>query len=340
MNQDWQNFLSTRGARIQESVVQNFGDSAAERLATRDGAVLCDLSQFGTLKVSGEDAATFLHSLFSSDVKALAPERAQYSSFNTAKGRALATFLIWRSGTGYFLHLPHNLVAPMQKKLSMYVLRAKVKIENASDSIVCLGLSGTSAVNPLHFPALPQNPLDAVQHEGNILIRLDATRFQLCTEPQQAAALWQALGDRLRPAGSSCWDWLAIRAGIPYVLPRTQEEFVPQMLNLDLTGHVNFKKGCYTGQEIVARLHYLGKPKRRMYLAHVDGAIPQPGDMLFSMEAEDQSCGMVVNSAPAPGGGYDVLAVVQIASHDAFPVHLGALTGARLQFQPLPYAIP
>ncbi len=343
MNLDWQNFLTTQGAHAEDGVTQHFGNAAAERIAARDGTMLCDLSQFGVLKVSGEDASTFLHSLFSSDVQALTPAHAQYSSFNTAKGRALSTFLIWRSGTEFFLHLPHSLVAPMQKKLSMYVLRAKVKIEDASNSVVCMGLSGPGAATALqqHFPALPQNLLDVVQHADASLIRLGADRFQLGTSAQQAAGLWQTLASSARPTGSPCWDWLNIRAGIPFILPRTQEEFVPQMVNLDLTGHVNFKKGCYPGQEVVARMHYLGKPKRRMYLAHViTDTAPQAGEELFSMEMEGQACGMVVNSAAAPGGGFDLLAVVQIASHDAFPVHLGTLTDARLQFQPLPYAIP
>ena len=113
------------------------------------------------------------------------------------------------------------------------------------------------------------------------------------------------------------------------------------MANLDLIGAVNFKKGCYPGQEIVARMQYLGKNKRRMYLAHVEGDVaPQAGDDLFSMEMEGQSCGTVVNAQTAPGGGHDLLAVIQIASHDAFPVHLGELKGARLQFLPLPYPLP
>jgi len=343
MNQDWQTFLSTHGAHIQDGVVQHFGNAAAERAAARDGTVLCDLSQFGIIKASGEEAQGFLHNLFSSDVNALTPQHALPSSFNTAKGRILATLFIWRNETEFFLQLPQSLLAPMQKKLSMYVLRAKVKIENASDSIVCLGLSGANAASLLqkHFPALPQNPLDAVQHDDVHLIRLDADRFQLSTTATQAAALWQKLSTEAQPAGSPCWDWLSIRAGIPVVLPQTQEQFVPQMANLDLIGAVNFKKGCYPGQEIVARMQYLGKNKRRMYLAHVDiDTAPQPGNELFSMEMEGQSCGMVVNAQAAPGGGYDLLAVVQIASHDAYPVHLGALTGARLHFHPLPYPLP
>ena len=343
MNPDWQNFLAAQGAQIQDGVVQHFGDAASERIATRDGTVLCDLSQFGIIKASGEDAKGFLHNLFSSDVNALTPQQALPSSFNTAKGRALATFLIWRNETEYFLHLPQSLLAPIQKKLSMFVLRAKVKIENASDGIVCLGLSGANAATLLqqHFPALPGNPLDIVYHEDTGLIRLGADRFQINATPQHAPALWQQFSAGARPVGSPCWDWLNIRAGIPVILPQTQEAFVPQMANLDLIGAVNFKKGCYPGQEIVARMQYLGKNKRRMYLAHVESdAATQAGSELFSMEMEGQNCGTVVNIQAAPGGGYDLLAVIQIASHDAFPVHLGSLQGARLQFQPLPYPLP
>jgi len=343
MNQDWQNFLTTQGAQLQDGVVQHFGDAAAERVAARDGTVLCDLSQYGTLRVSGEEAQGFLHNLFSSDVNALTPRAALRSSFNTAKGRALATLLIWRNEQDFFLHLPQGLCAAIQKKLSMYVLRSKVKITNADDAVLCLGISGAGASAELQalFGELPQGALSAVQCDGATLIRLDEHRFQLCTTPQQAAALWQKLSAFARPAGSPCWDWLDIRAGIPAVLPQTQEVFVPQTLNLDLVGAVNFKKGCYPGQEVVARLHYLGKPKRRMFLAHIDSdEIPAPGTHLFSMEAESQSCGEVVRAARAPGGGCDLLAGVQMVSHDTFPVHVGALTGPRLHFQPLPYPLP
>ena len=343
MNQDWQNFLTTQGAQIQDGTVQHFGDAQAERVAARDGTVLCDLSQFGVLKVTGEEAQGFLHNLFSSDVNSLTPQLALPSSFNTAKGRALATLFMWRNSTEFFLQLPRSLVAPIQKKLSMYVLRSKVKIEDASDNIVCLGISGANAATMLqkHFPALPENTHDVVHQNDTSLIRLAANRFQLNTPAQHAPALWQKLSPEARQAGSQCWDWLNIRAGIPVILPQTQEQFVPQMANLDLIGAVNFKKGCYPGQEIVARMQYLGKNKRRMYLAHVYAeAVPQAGNELFSMEMEGQACGMVVNAQASPDGGYDMLAVVQIASHEAFPVHLGALTGPRLEFKPLPYPLP
>lgn len=349
MNPDWQSFLAAQGAKIQDGVVQHFGDAAAERIATRDSTVLCDLSQFGILRVSGEDAKGFLHNLFSSDVNALTPQHALPSSFNTAKGRTLATFLIWLEGADFLLQLPQELIAAIQKKLAMYVLRSKVKIENASDRFVRIGISGPNAEELLKEHVF--NQLDGARlsvSTGTLdnktrisVIRLDGQRFQVNIDPpEDASALWQKLSAEARPVGSPCWDWLNIRAGFPVILPQTQEEFVPQMANLDLIGAVNFKKGCYPGQEIVARMQYLGKNKRRMYLAHVETEIaPQAGAELFSAEMEGQSCGMVVNAQAAPNGGYDLLAVIQIASQDAFPVHLTGLNGTRLQFQTLPYPL-
>ena len=137
-----------------------------------------------------------------------------------------------------------------------------------------------------------------------------------------------------------CWDWLSIRAGIPFILPATQEQFVPQMVNFELIDGVSFKKGCYPGQEIVARMQYLGKLKRRMYLAHIDGnEAPQPGDELFSADMEGQASGMIVNAALAPDSGYDVLAVVQTSSQETQTVHWKSLQGAALEFLSLPYPL-
>jgi tRNA-modifying protein YgfZ len=341
MNQAWQDFLAKQYAQIHDGVVQHFGDAQSELSTAKTCTVICDLSQFGLLRVSGEDAQGFLQNLFSSDLREVSAQRAQIGSFNSAKGRMLATFLVWQSDSDYFLHLPRSLCSAIQKKLSMYVLRAKVKISDASDDLVCLGLAGIEAQALVEecFASLPQDNMAVIHDNHGSVIRLGSDRFQIVTTPQQAPSLWKCLNDGARPAGSHCWDWLNIRAGVPVVLPATQEQFVPQMANLELIGGVSFKKGCYPGQEIVARMQYLGKLKRRMYLAHVEGAA-QAGDELYSTEMAGQSCGMVVNAAAAPGGGSDLLAVVQISSHDAHPVHLGSLQGAELQFQPLPYPFP
>jgi folate-binding protein YgfZ len=341
MNPDWQNFLTQQGAQIADGATHDFGNATAELLAARDGTIVCDLSHFGLLKVSGEEAQTFLQNLLSSDVKAITPAHAQFSSFNSAKGRMLASFLIWQQGTDYFLHLPRSLTAAMQKKLSMYILRSKVKIADVSDEWVCMGLAGENA-NMLAaeiFAAAPSTDLDVLHQTNASLLRLSANRLMTVTTAQHAITLWPTLKNNATPAGSACWNWLTIRAGIPFILPATHEQFVPQMANLDLIGGVSFPKGCYPGQEIVARMQYLGKLKRRLYLAHIAGAA-HAGDELYSAEMEGQSCGMVVNAAPAPEGGCDLLAVVQISSREAHDVRLGSLQGEVLQFLAMPYPIP
>ena len=361
MNPDWHSFLIRRGATIAADVVQHFGDPAAERNAAAQNTVVCDLGQFGMLRVSGEEAQPFLQNLLSNDIRETGSRQAQFSSFNNAKGRMLATLLVWRAGDDNLLQLPRALCEPIRKKLSMYVLRAKVKISDASDEIVSLGLSGEKAQDIVleKFGALPDLPLGITGTAQASATRVSATLFQINTTASHAAALWPELSRHARPVGSACWDWLNIRSGIPVILPQTQEKLVAQMVNLELIGGVSFNKGCYPGQEIVARMQYLGKLKRRMYLAHLDyqahpdypahpgsiaqpdiGDAPQAGDELFSADMEGQSCGMIVNAVPAPGSGYDVLASVQLSSHEKHTVHWKSLQGAALRFLPPPYPLP
>jgi tRNA-modifying protein YgfZ len=342
MNQEWQNFLMQQGAQLHEGVVQHFGDLPAELLASRDSTILCDLSQFGTLKVSGEEAQKFLQNLLSNDITAVNGNTAQLSSFNSPKGRMMATFLIWQNGADYFLQLPHSLSAALLKRLSMYVMRSKVKISDASDEVVCLGLSGRDAAELIkqNLGEIPAQDWAVSQHDNMSVIRIAANRYQINTTAQHAIALWGKLASA-KPAASTCWDWLNIQAGIPVITPATQEQFVLQMTNLDLLGGVSFTKGCYPGQEIVARTHYLGKQKRRMFLAHIEPDSPvAAGNELFSEEMAGQPCGMVMNACQAPGGGFDILAVMQINSRENQTVHLHSMQGAQLNFLPLPYSLP
>jgi len=348
MNITWQDFLQQHGAVMQDGIVQHFGDLPSELIATQNGTVLCDLGQFGTLKISGADAQSFLQNLLSSDVSAVNVQRAQLSSLNSPKGRMIASLLIWQSGADYYVQLPRSLCAAIQKKLAMYVLRAKVKIEDVSTQVVSLGLAGagTQALLQQYFGAIPTEKFAVLQHAQGSVICLGEQRFQINIAAEFAADVWQKISTAAPPknaqrVGAPCWDWLQIRAGIPVILPATQEQFVAQMVNLELIGGVSFKKGCYPGQEIVARMQYLGKLKRRMYLANIDGEniAPQAGDELYSAEMEDQSCGMIVNAAAAPNGGYDVLAVVQISSQESQVIHWKSLQGATLKFIPLPYSL-
>jgi tRNA-modifying protein YgfZ len=343
MTPNWQEFLEQRSAVIADGIVQHFGDSTSELLATADNTVLCDLHQFSTLRVSGEEAQAFLQNLLSNDIREVTATRAQFSSLNSAKGRMLASFLIWSDGEDYLLQLPRSLVEMMRKKLSMYVLRAKVRVTDASEEVIALGVAGSDAEIVLRgaFDDLPLETFACLSTAQGCVIKLSDTRFQIITTPIQAETLWATISLSAKPVGSACWGWLNIRAGIPIILPQTQEQFVAQMVNFDVIGGINFKKGCYPGQEIVARTHYLGKLKRRMYLAHiVTTDVPQAGDELFSAEMEGQATGMIVNTAPAPTGGFNVLAVVQMSSQETQLIHWESLQGTTLKFLSLPYVLP
>ena len=327
MQADWQLFLTEQGALIAEGVVQHFGNPDIRPT----GSALCALGQFSILRVAGPDAESFLQNLLSNDIREVTASRAQYSSFNSAKGRMLASFLIWRDADDYLLQLPATLAVAMCKKLSMYVLRAKVKITNASNELIALGFSGSQK----DFPAL--EVLGTGQFLNATIIKLADARYQFITPIEQASALWQQLAVLAEPVGSRYWDWLNVRAGIPVIEPETQEQFVPQMANFDLIGGINFKKGCYPGQEIVARMHYLGKLKRRMYLAHVD-TDARAGEEVYNPDG--QASGMIANAALSPAGGFDVLVVMQIESHDTQDTRLGSAVGAVLHFEALPYPLP
>jgi len=341
MNNQWKQFLQQQGLLLQEGKNPHFSHPTSELVTTSNGNVLCNLDCYARLRITGEDAQAFLQNLLSNDIRQVSATRAQYSSLNSAKGRVLATLFICQDDDGYLLQLPTSLSASIHKKLAMYVLRAKVKIIDASDEIIALGVSGKNAQLALSalFGAIPENQLDSIQNEQASLIKVDATRYQINIRARDAAALWTALAPSFTPVGSACWNWLEIRAGIPAVTMPTQEQFVAQMINLDVIDAVNFKKGCYPGQEIVARMQYLGKLKRRMYLVHGESAdVPQAGVELFSADLPGQATGMMVNASPSPEGGFDGLAVVQISSRETTHVHLGSSDGAILEFRPLPYS--
>ena len=177
-----------------------------------------------------------------------------------------------------------------------------------------------------------------MDNKTRMVVKLKDGRYLLVLMPSSAIALRQQLADVLVPVAAHAWRWLDIRNGVPLVTAATQDQLVPQMANFELLGGVSFNKGCYTGQEVVARMQHLGKLKRRMFLANV-AAQAKAGDPLYSEDLGDQTGGIVVNAEASPDGGYDLLAVVQTASREASTVHLKSLGGPVLRFLPLPYAL-
>ena len=338
----WFSFLQQQGATINEGRVADFGDAATE-LQGVDNTIIVPLTHLGLLRASGADTADFLQGQTSNDVRQVGAEHHQLSSYCTPKGRMLALFTLFMREDDHYLQLPQELLEAVQKRLTMFVMRSDVKLESVGDTLPSFGLSGPQA-DALLSKALGSCPGEAGESltiDGITVLRRPGTlpRFTCLGETERMVALWQTLAAEALPAGAAPWDLLEIRAGIPNINSGSVEAFVPQMVNLQLVDGVNFKKGCYPGQEVVARMQYLGKLKRRMYRVHADSTPPATGTALFSPDsASAQGAGKVVRAAPAPNGGSELLVVAEVSTAEQQTLFLQDENGPQLTLLELPYA--
>lgn len=345
---NWTDHLATHGARFhldEATQVEDFGQPLdIDALAAGFVATVTDQ---GLIAVAGEEAAKFLHAQLTNDVEHLQQTEARFAGFCTPKGRLQASFLMWRDLDAVYLQLPRAIQAPLQKRLSMFVLRSKAKLRDATDEApfaAVLGLGGARAEAALgrFVNTLPATPMGKTSGDFGTVLRLHdafgAPRYLWIASSEAASAALPVLKEELALGGNQAWRLATIHAGEPQVDAATQEQFVPQMVNLELLGGVNFKKGCYPGQEIVARTKYLGKIKRRTALAGIENAAARAGDEVFSAADPDQPCGMVVNAAPNGRGGADALVEIKLAALGE-EVHLGSAAGAPLRFLPMPYSL-
>ena len=313
---------------------------------------LCDLSHLGLLEISGADAVTFLQGQVTNDVKLLNGSNAQHnahlSAYCNPTGRMLALFLAFSHGNNLYLQFNCELLEPIMKRLKMYVMRSKVEIKDVSDSLIRFGINGLEATSMLGlvFPKIPTEDYELITLDNVTILKLPSTigaRYEVVTDANNAPAIWDALKTKCEIVEKSHWDWLEIQAGIPDITLKTQEQFVPQMLNLDILNGINFKKGCYTGQEIVARTHYLGSVKRRTYLANIcpESQYPcglQAGDKI--LDALQNEVGQIVRVAPDcdPNheNGFDVLAEMRIDAQQTGEIYWNNL---KLKTKELPYSL-
>ncbi len=301
------------------------------------------LLQHGLLAFTGPDAQTFLHNLVSCDVANLPANRSTYGSLCTPKGRMIAAFLLWRANGGWLMQLPASVLEPARKRFAMYVLRSKVKIEDATRRYAVFGMTGegTTQYAQRELGAAAAARHEVARTERGTLLNVPVERLQFIVPSDGADAMRAALSSDAEEANHEWWAALDIRDGIGWILPQTLEEFVPQALNLDALGGVSFNKGCYPGQEIVARMHYLGRLKERMYRVHAaTDTAPSPGDKVFGVDVGEQAAGAVIAAAPAAGGGYEALAVIRVSSAAAGPVRLQSPQGPALEILALPYELP
>ena len=307
----------------------------------------CTETGFGVLRARGEDAIAFLHAQLSSDVRALAPGEGQYWSYLSPKGRALANGVLWRSAPGaepaITLLLAGDLAETLRRRLSTYVLRAKVAIEDVTASSTLIGVAGDGAVEAIRaaFGVVPE-PARAARIRDHVSAFMLPDRRIVVTAPENEGAMLQAaLVRHASYVGNDEWRWYGVAAGVAWIDAATSDLFVPQALNWDVLGGISFRKGCYPGQEIVARMQYLGRLKERLFGFRVDALDVAPAARLYSATfGRDQPCGTVVNAAPDPTRGTALLAVAQVAAVDADDLVLGAPDGPRLARRSLPYAIP
>jgi len=339
----WADFLQSQGAKLDPDGYPSFAPANEEIKMAQEGNILADLSSTSILKVSGADAETFLQSQLTNDIKKIDQNTYQLSAYCTAKGRMLALFLIFKRGNDFYLLVEKQLAESVQKKLRMYVLRAKVTIDLLSDWAV-VGIAGEDALSNLKYLSgdlsAEDNSVCSTETVSLLCINGIKPRYILVGDTDSSSKIWEKLSGDHSPTGHHAWQWLDIMSGIPALKQENSEAFVPQMTNLEIINGVNFKKGCYPGQEIVARMHYLGKLKQRMYRLHTsDANIPKAGDKIYSSSYENQSAGTVVVAEPAINDGVDLLAVVQIKAIESGDLHLESEAGAELTAKELPYSL-
>lgn len=345
MNAEWRAYLLDAGAVMQGGWVEHFGNPKQERQATATGDVIADLSNFSVIRIRGGDATTFLQGQLTNDIQRLDKSHSQISAYCNAKGRMLAIFRIFTRDSAYLLQLPASLLGTILTRLRMYVLRAKVKLDSADEELQRVGFAGPQAEEILdrRVGVVPRGDVSCITDGDLTVMRLPGVRprFEVVAAPQTIKGLWERVEGDFVPVGAPAWAWLDIVAGVPNVYPETSEVFVPQMANLEILGGVSFEKGCYTGQEIIARMQYLGKLKQRMYRAHLftSEQMPRPGDAIYAPDVPGQAVGTVVDARASPESGYDMLAVIYISSVETGVLHLGSDQGPRLTIKGLPYAL-
>ncbi|MES2980074.1 MAG: folate-binding protein [Pseudomonadota bacterium] len=302
--------------------------------ASTDFSGKVELTHMGIIRVAGDDAAAFLQGQLTQDVVLLGTHQARLAAFCNAKGRMQASFIVVkRAPDDILLVLSHDVLAATLKRLSMFVMRAKAKLTDASEDFQLIGLTGSVA----EAAAGTREPW----HKKDI----DAAHVvSLYPGAGVARAFWCGPVSQALPAGPTLqlavWHWLSVQSGIAMISQPIFEAFVPQMLNYESVGGVNFKKGCYPGQEIVARSQFRGTLKRRAYLAHASAAVAT-GQEVFHAADSTQPCGLVAAAAPAPAGGFDAIVSIQTSAADAAAsgLNVGGPQGPVLTLLPLPYPL-
>lgn len=305
--EDWSQFLGALGARVVDGQVESFGEGPADYPALLGTDVLCALHDLGILEVIGPQSRNFLQGQTTADF-ATADSGVLRGACCNPQGRVFTLFTAVATARGYLLVMPRALVESSRASLARYAALSRVDLEDASAAYHILGLAGPDRGATLAGAGLSA---DSAAADGTRAIPHDADRHLLLVPAAAAPGRWQALAARARPVGAPLWHLADIRAGIVNLTPETREQFLPQMLNLHLHGAVSFTKGCYTGQEVVARSQYRGNLKRHLQrLGIATARAPQPGTEIHPPDSP-QVAGTVLEAAAAGADHCEALAVLR-----------------------------
>jgi folate-binding protein YgfZ len=343
MHPEWQTYITEHGAVVEKGHVAHFGNVVEENKALDGQKVFMDLSFYGLLRISGEDAESFLQGQLSNDVQQVDDSHWQLSSYNSPKGRMYSIFTLFKKDNAFYLLLPREIIEPVLKRLRMFVLRSKVEISDESDQKILFALQAPDLKKDFDNldMQLPGEKYAASHQDQVSTLALDddTARCLIIADEKSAQTIREKLGE-YKNAGYSTWALSQTRAGIPDIVAATQEEFVPQMVNLQLINGVSFTKGCYPGQEVVARMHYLGKQKKQMYRIAIESDdCPAPNTSIYEHASDNQqSVGQIVQATLSDKNKVEALAVLQIKSAENSELRVGESNGAKANVLELPYA--
>ena len=303
-----------------------------------------DLSHFALLEISGADAVEFMHAQITADLHALDPEGWRFTAWCLPNGRVISTFILFRRDDSLYVLLPSMMKDKILQRLGRYILRARVAIREAGDDQALLGLAGPDVYPALNSMGLSVQPggLRLDRLEGVSLLGLwgNAPRCILVCAIEKLSALSRRISMAFTSGDRVTWSLLDIESGIPWITEATSESFLPQMLNIDQIQGLSYQKGCYPGQEVVARLHYRGQLKRRLYLGTGTGhVIPGPGDRLERPDTGER-VGDVIDAERHPDGGFRLLAVADITAAGSAPLSISGSPKSAVHLQTLTYPAP
>ena len=305
---------------------------------------LINVSHLGIIEINGADADPFVNAQFTCDISRQIKYQVNPCAWCNSKGQVIATFLLLRLENGFLLITPFELIDHLIDRLKMYVFRSAVTIKNQAGKYQCAGIVGKKAfdslqsITNLHLPG----PSQAVNYKGVLIITMteqEATRVLIIEKRNDAESIIEPLQNLIGQANVQIWKYQDIRDGLPWILEKTSEQVLPQELNLNLIGGLSFEKGCYPGQEIIARVYFRHKLKNRLYLAQLDtDSIPVPGSKIFCKEMPSSS-GLVINAETDINNAVWILAVINIKRAEVYTLYSGSPDGPRLSLKPLPYQV-